>query len=52
MSMSRTRASMFQHPGRMSSKRVGSKVTCSGRRPATAFTPTWVKRFPSNSQTW
>ena len=42
MSMSAMRASMSQQPRRMSSKRVGSRVTHSGRRPATAFIPTWV----------
>ncbi len=41
MSMSAMRASMSQQPRRMSSKRVGSRVTHSGRRPATAFIPTW-----------
>ena len=42
MSMSRMRSSMSQQPGRMSSNRVGSRVIDSGRRPATAFIPTWV----------
>ncbi len=41
MSMSAMRASISQQPRRMSSKRVGSRVTLSGRRPATAFIPTW-----------
>ncbi len=40
-SMSAMRASMSQQPRRMSSNRVGSRVTDSGRRPATAFMPTW-----------
>ena len=39
-SMSAMRASMSQQPRRMSSNRVGSRVTASGRRPATAFIPT------------
>ena len=42
MSMSAMRASMSQQPGRMCSKRIGSSVTHSGRRPATAFIPTCV----------
>ena len=42
MSMSRTRASTSQQPRRIWSKRNGSTFTVSGRRPATAFMPTWV----------
>jgi hypothetical protein len=42
MSMSRTRASTSKQPGRIWSKRNGSSFTDSGRRPATAFIPTWV----------
>ena len=41
MSMSWMRASMSQQPGRICSKRNGSTFTVSGRRPATAFRPTW-----------
>ena len=43
---------MSQHPGRMSSKFTGSTLTNSRLRPATAFIATWVKRWPSNSQSW
>ena len=42
---------MSQQPGRIWSKRNGSTLTVSGRRPATAFMPTWLWRCPSNSQT-
>ncbi len=52
MSWSFTRALMSQHPGRMSSKFTGSTLTNSRLRPATAFIATWVKRWPSNSQSW
>jgi hypothetical protein len=41
-SMSQMRASMSQHPGRISSNRLGSYRMDSGRRPAMAFMPTWV----------
>ena len=51
MSMSFTRASMSQQPGRMSSKRVGSIFQSSRGRPTTALRPTCRKIFPSNSQT-
>ena len=51
-SMSTIRASTSQQPRLMSSNRVGSRVTCSGRRPATAFIPTCEYRLPSNSHTW
>ncbi len=52
MSMSCTRASMSQQPFRIWSKRKGSNALSSMRRPAMAFMPTWVKRWPSNSQDW
>ena len=38
-SMSATRASMSQHPGRISSKRAGSMLHSSRGRPATALSP-------------
>jgi hypothetical protein len=41
-SMSRTRASMSKHPGRISSKRDGSSLIWSSDRPAWAFIATWL----------
>ncbi len=50
-SMSRMRSWMSQQPGRMSLNLVGSRFFMLLVRPATAFMPTWVKVWPSNSQT-
>ena len=51
MAMSWMRASMSKQPGRICSNLNGSSFTVSGRRPATAFMPTWVNVCPSNDHT-
>ncbi len=50
-SMSRMRSWMSQQPARMSLNLVGSRFFMLLARPATAFMPTWVNVWPSNSQT-
>ena len=47
--MSRIRSWMSKHPGRISLKLVGSTPYSSGGRPATAFRPTLVASWPSNT---
>src|SRR5574338_258908 len=49
--MSSTRASTFQQPRRSCESAVGSIPYSSGRRPATAFRPTFGICWPSNTQT-